>query len=130
MSERVFPIPADMQLSLDFEAGITERHRSLLEACAYTAHSSASPLKVIAADLDCSPSDLARKLSGNPDDKRNLSVNDMVKLIESTNDMTPIYWLIEKFHLDDDQRSARAAKELAKALPAILALAKQMGVKA
>lgn len=119
-----------MQLSLDFEAGITERYRTLLEACAYTAHSSSTPLKAIAADLDCSPSDLSRKLSGNPDDKRNLSVNDLVKLIESTNDMTPIYWLIEKFGLDDDQRAGRAAKELAKALPAILALAKQMGVKA
>lgn len=118
-----------MQLSLDFEAGITERHRTLLEACAHTAHASATPLKVIAADLDCSPSDLTRKLSGNPDDKRNLSVNDLVKLLESTGDMTPIYWLIERFELDDDQRKARAAHELSKALPAILALAKQMGVK-
>jgi len=119
-----------MQLSLDFEAGITERHRTLLEACAYTAHSAPAPLKVIAADLDCSPSDLARKLSGNPDDKRNLSVNDMVKLIEATSDMTPIYWLIEKFGLDDKQRQERAALEIAKSLPAILAAMKQLGVKA
>lgn len=118
-----------MQLSLDFEAGITERHRTLLEACAYVAHASQAPLKAIAADLDCSPSDLTRKLAAHPGDKRNLSVNDLVKLIEATGDLTPVYWLIEKFGLDDKQRQERAALELAKALPAILAALKQMGVK-
>lgn len=118
-----------MQLDLDFEAGITERHRTLLEACSHVAHSSGTPLKAIAADLDCSPSDLTRKLAANPGDKRNLSVNDMVKLIEATEDLTPIYWLIEKFGLDDKQRQQRATQELVKVLPAILALAKQMGVK-
>lgn len=119
-----------MQLSLDFEAGLTEKHSTLLEACAHVAQVAPVSMKVIAAELDCSPSDLTRKLASMPGDKRNLSVNDLVLLIQATGDMTPIYWLIEKFHLDDDQRSARAAKELAKVLPAMLALARQMGVKA
>lgn len=119
-----------MQLSLDFEAGLTEKHSTLLEACAHVAQVAPVSMKVIAAELDCSPSDLTRKLASMPGDKRNLSVNDLVLLIQATGDMTPIYWLIEKFHLDDDQRSARAAKELTKVLPALLALARQMGVKA
>lgn len=119
-----------MQLNLDFEAGLTEKHATLLEACSHVAQVAPVSMKVIAAELDCSPSDLTRKLAGTPGDKRNLSVNDLVLLIQATNDMTPIYWLIEKFHLDDNQRSQRAARELEKVLPSILALAKQMGVKA
>jgi len=118
-----------MQLTLDFEAGLTERYQTLLAACAASAHTSRKPLKAIAADMDMSLSDLSRKLAGHPDDPRNLSVKDMVRLIESTGDLMPIYWLIEKFELSDVERQARAAHELAKALPAILALAKQMGVK-
>lgn len=118
-----------MQLNLDFEAGLTEKHKTLLDLCSHVAQIAPVSMKVIAGELDCSPSDLTRKLAGSPGDKRNLTVNDLVLLIQATGDMSPIYWLIEKFQLDDDQRSARAAQELAKVLPAILALAKQMGVK-
>ena len=117
-----------MQLSLDFEAGLTEKHKTLLDVCAHVAHMAQIPLKAIAAELDCSPSDLTRKLSANPGDKRNFSVLDLVNLIEATGDPTPIYWLIERFKLDDKQREQRALAEIAKHVPAMMAALKQLEV--
>lgn len=119
-----------MQLSLDFTPGLTDRFPTITEAARHAAYASSKPLKAIAADMDQSQSDLSRKLSANPDDVRRLSAEDLVALIHSTGDMTPIYWLLEKFHLDDQQKMQRAATEFMKQLPATLALLKQMGVKA
>lgn len=119
-----------MQLKLDFEPGLTERHKTLLACIRETAYRSQKPLKAIAADMDVSESDLSRKLSGNPDDPRRLTVDDLVCFVEVTGDVTPINWLIEKFHLDDSERTQRAAKEFMRQLPQTIALLKQMGVKA
>ena len=119
-----------MQLSLDFDPGITERHKTLLSCVRECAYRCDKPLKAIAADMDLSESDLSRKLSGNTDDTRRLSVDELVRLCEITKDVTPINWLIERFHLSDKQKQARAAQEFMKIVPQVLALAKQMGVKA
>jgi hypothetical protein len=118
-----------MQLKLDFEPGITERHKTLLSCIREAAYKSDKPLKAIAADMDVSESDLSRKLSGNPDDPRRLTVDDLVRFIEVTGDVTPVNWLIEQFHLDDSEKVNRAAKEFMRQLPAMVAMAKQMGVK-
>lgn len=118
-----------MQLSLDFEPGITERHKTLLACLRECAYKSQKPLKAIAADMDLSESDLSRKLSGNPDDPRRFTVDDMVRLIEVTGDVSPVNWLIERFHLDDDAKTKHAAQAFLKQLPQMVALAKQMGVK-
>lgn len=119
-----------MQLSLDFEPGLTERHTSLLACVRECAYKARQPMKAIAADMDLSESDLSRKLSGHADDPRRLSVDELVRLVEITGDVTPINWLIERFHLDDDQKAKRAAAEFMKNLPAVLAQLRQMGVKA
>jgi len=42
--------------------------------------------------------------------------------------LSPIYWLIEKFAIDDEARQRRAQAELAKQLPGLIALLKQVGV--
>lgn len=119
-----------MQLSLDFEPGLTERHGTLLACVRTVAYKAGKPLKAIAADMDLSESDLSRKLSGNIDDTRRLSVDELVRLVEITEDVTPINWLIEKFHLSDDQRQRRAATEFMRQLPSVIAHLKAMGVKA
>lgn len=118
-----------MQLSLDFEPGLTERHRALLSCVRECAHKHSHPMKAIAADMDLSESDLSRKMSGHQDDPRRLSVDELVRFIEVTGDVTPINWLIERFHLDDDQKMKRAGAEFLKNLPQMVALAKQMGAK-
>lgn len=85
-------------------------------------------MKAIAADMDMSSSDLGRRLSPSEGDPRRLSVDDLVRLIDATGDLSPIYWLIEKFAIDDEARQRRAQAELAKQLPGLIALLKQVGV--
>lgn len=116
--------PATNQMTLDFEAGLIERFPSLLDCIRTGAYTNRNPLKTIAADMDISQSDLSRKLAGNPDDPRRFSVDDLEKYIEKTGDVTPIYYLVEKFLQDEEHRQRRAMSELTKQLPEILALIK------
>lgn len=113
------------QMTIDFTPGLTERHVSLLDCIRQTVYTHRNPLKTIAADMDMSQSDLSRKLAGNPDDPRRLSVEDFEKCIVATGDFTPIYYLIEKYLQDETARQKRAVAALAKAMPDILALLKQ-----
>lgn len=86
-------------------------------------------MKALAADMDMSSSDLGRRLAPADGDPRRLSVDDMVRLIDATGDLSPIYWLVERFAIDADQRQARAQAELAKLLPSLVALCRQAGVR-
>ena len=118
------------QLTLTFDPGLSERHKTLKACVRERVYAHPRPLKSIAADMDVSETDLTRKLADNPNDKRNFSCDDLEQYITSTGDHTPIYYLIEKFAVSTEAKHAFAAAEFAKALPQILALAKQMGVKA
>jgi hypothetical protein len=117
-----------VQMPLEFQAGLTERHPTLLGCCHEAVVRSERPMKAIAADMDMSSSDLGRKLAPSDGDVRRLSVDELVRLIEATGDLSPIHWLIERFALDDEHKQRRAQAELAKLLPALVALAKQAGV--
>ncbi len=112
------------QMTLDFQPGITERFSSILDCVRQGAYTHRNPLKTIAADMDMSQSDLSRKLAGNVDDPRRLSVDDFEKYLHATGDMTPIYYLVEKYLVDDELSQRRAISQLAKQLPEILALIK------
>lgn len=119
-----------MQLSLNFEPGLSERHSTLKGCVRERVYAHLKPLKAIAADMDLSETELTRKLADNPNDTRNLNCDDLEAYIAKTGDVTPIYYLIEKYAVSNETKKAFAAAELAKALPGILALAKQLGVKA
>lgn len=114
------------QLTLDFEGGLGERFPSLLDCIRQGAYTHRNPLKTLAADMDMSQSELSRKLSGNPDDPRRFSVEDLEKYLEKSGDMTPIYYLIEKFLQNEDSKQRRAYAQLSKQIPEILALIKQV----
>lgn len=79
-------------------------------------------------NMDLSPSDLSRKLSGNPDDPRNFSVDDLEHYIACTGDFEPIYYLIEKFMEHPQVRRERAMDQLASLLPEIEKLVKQASI--
>src|SRR5690606_31836919 len=98
-----------------------------IKECAY---SHRNPLKTIAADMDMSQSELSRKLGNNPDDPRKLSVEDLVRFIRATGDVTPIHWLIETFMQDEEAKQQRAMAALVKQMPQILALFKQASAAA
>jgi hypothetical protein len=110
------------QLTLDFEAGLTEKHPHLLDCVRASAYTHRNPLKTIASDMDMSQSDLSRKLSGNPDDSRRFSVDDLERFIVATGDVSPIYWLVAKYLQDEKVKHDRALEELARQLPDLLAL--------
>lgn len=114
-------------MTLDFTPGLTDRHDSLLSCIREAAHTHHNPLKTIAADMDLSLSELSRKLGNNPDDPRKFSVSDLERFIAATGDVTPIYYLIERFLEDESLRHRRALAELVKLAPQLAALIKQAG---
>jgi len=114
------------QLTLDFEAGLTERHGSILSVVREGAYSHRNPLKTLAADMDMSQSDLSRKLGDNPNDPRKFTLDDFERYLDASGDLTPLYYLIEKYLADDEMKQRRAVAELSKQLPNILALVKQI----
>lgn len=118
-----------IQHVLNFDPGLSERWSSLKSCVRERVYANKKPLKAIAADMDLSESDLSRKVGGNPDDPRNFSIDDLERYIETTGDVTPILYLVEKYSVSENAKRAYAAAEFAKMLPEMIALAKQMGVQ-
>lgn len=110
------------QLTLDFEPSLIEKHPHLLDCVRAVAYSHRNPLKTIAMDMDLSQSELSRKLSGNPDDPRRFTLDDLERFIGATGDVTPIHWLIGKYLEDENSKQQRAMQQLARQLPDVLAL--------
>lgn len=105
------------QLTLNFEPGLTERFKTFDEVLAAAVYGSRKGLNAVAGDLDMSPSELTRRLNPDTDDPRPLRTKDGIAIIDSTGDMRPVYWLIEKFLRDPE-----AAKQEALAqIPALVA---------
>lgn len=113
------------QMTLDFQPGLAERHASALDCVRECVYTQRNPLKTIAADMDLSQSELSRKLSGNPDDSRRFTLDDLERFIAATGDVTPIYYLVEKYLEDDSVKQQRAMVELVKMAPQLAALVKQ-----
>jgi len=112
-------------MTLDFEPGIAERHATLLDCVRECVYTQRTPLKTVAANMDLSQSELSRKLSGNPDDSRRFTCEDLEHFIATTGDVTPIYYLIERFLEDESIKQQRAMAELLKIAPQLTALIKQ-----
>lgn len=117
-----------MQHSFDFTPGLTVQFPRLRDVLCAAVYGSRGGLKGVAADLDCSPSELSRMLNRDQDDPRALDVEKMVGIIESTDDNRPVQWLIERFLSNPEARRATAAAQLAQLMPALLELAAQAGV--
>ena len=118
-----------IQHTLNFEPGLAERWKSLKACVRGRVYGNGKQLKAIAADMDLSESDLSRKLGENPSDPRNLTCDDLEAYIAKTGDTTPILYLVEKYAINLEAKQAYAAAELARQLPDLIALARQLGVK-
>jgi hypothetical protein len=118
------------QMTLDFEPGLADRHDSLLSCIRQCAYTNRNPLKTIAADMDMSQSELSRKLSGNPDDTRRFSVDDLEAYISQCHDVTPVLYLVEKYLADEEAKRNAANQRLAQMLPDVLALIKTVSAGA
>jgi hypothetical protein len=81
------------QMTLDFEGGLCDRFQSLRECIATGVYRRG--IGAVAIDLDQAPGNLSVQLSA--DQSRHFSVDSLEKYIETSKDLTPIYYLIEKF---------------------------------
>lgn len=110
------------QLTLAFEPGLVQRHRDLtdcMSSCVYR-----TGLTRAAGLMDVAPSALSEKLSGSRD--RHLSLQELERYLVATGDLTPIYYLLERFCRDPQAQQLEAmAKlaELAQQLPGLMAAA-------
>jgi len=119
-----------MQNAFDFTPGLTVQFKSLRQVLAAAVYGSRASLNGVASDLDLSPSELQRMLNRGIADERKLDTDDVEKIIVSTSDLRPVYWMVEKFLQDPERMRATAAQQLAQLLPAVLELAHQAGVTA
>ena len=85
------------QVTLNFEAGLSDAHPSLREFVAFRTHHQGKPQKSIAADLDYSPSHWSRKCSQSPDDSMRMTADDVEAFIEANDDISPVLYLVEKY---------------------------------
>ena len=117
---------APSQLTLSFEPSLPERFPTLR---AYVAHRTpllAKSAKVIAAEMDMSPSTLSRKL--NPSEGKIGNLDDLESFLEATGDAPAVIeYLAAKYMDSPDARKARAlskVERLAEELSAAMALLK------
>lgn len=105
--------PQTTQLTLDFERGHTSRYRNLRDCVAAIIYRRG--LGTCAIDLNESPGNLSNQLSD--ESSRKFGIDEFEVLLEKSQDMEPLYYLIEKFlHKPDVQQNAALAS-----LPALLA---------
>lgn len=113
------------QLTLELDPGLTQRFRNVRDAVAQGVYQRG--LKRVAADLDMAPGNLSVALAD--DGVRHLSVDALERYVQTTGDLTPVYYLVERYL--GDQGAARAealdrvmrVAEQLEQLPAMLAAA-------
>lgn len=110
------------QLAISFDAGLLERFPEFSDCLKASVYSGRKQLKSIAADMDMSSSELSRKLADNPADPVYFPAKRLPDLLAATGDLSPIYWLIERFLESDELKKSRAKAELAAMMPKIMAL--------
>jgi hypothetical protein len=86
------------QMSLSFEPGLSTRYRSLTECVAAGVYQRG--LGRVAAHVDVAPSHLSAQLSGGGEGSRKLAVETLEDYIAKEGDLTPIYYLVDKFCRD------------------------------
>lgn len=117
--------PEKIQLALDFEPGLLDRHRSLRDCVATGVYKRG--LSLCAIDLNESPGNLSNQLSD--DSQRKFGVDDLELYLEKSKDYTPIYYLVEKFlnNSKSVEREAASAEAL-QAIASLMPLLKKAGL--
>lgn len=103
------------QLTLELEPGLTDRFRNVRDVVAQGVYSRG--LKRIAGDLDMAPGNLSVALGD--EGQRKFGVDELERYVQVTGDLTPIYYLVERYL--GDQGAARA-----EALDRVMQIARQL----
>lgn len=115
-----------LQMTLDLDTGLTERYRTVKEVLATGVYRRG--LKRVAGDLDVAPGNLSVMLSG--DGQRHLDVDLLERYVETSGDLTPIYYLVAKYCGDRSAARDEAlerVQDLLGQLPTLLAQAGMPG---
>lgn len=112
------------QLTLDFEPGLVDRYGSLRECIATGVYQRG--LGKVAIDLDHAPGNLSVQLSEDP--SRHFSVDSLERYIDKTGDLTPIYYLAERFLSDKTAKQDAALAQLTALMGHLHPLMKQAGI--
>lgn len=94
--------PDRRQLTLELDPGLTDRFRNVRDVVAQGVYQRG--LKRMAAELDMAPGNLSVALGD--DGPRHLSVDALERYVQVSGDLTPIYYLVERYL--GDQGAARA----------------------
>lgn len=111
------------QLTLNFEPDLPERWPTLRAYIAHRAALQNKPMKVIAADMDMSPSMPSRKLNPGEADTQRFNTDDLEGYIQSTGDVqSVIEYLAAKYADNDEAKKARTLAKVESMLPELAAL--------
>ncbi|HEY0684718.1 MAG TPA: phage regulatory CII family protein [Steroidobacter sp.] len=121
-------IVSENQLTLELQPNLLRRFSTLRQCVHHTALNYQRGMKELAADLDLSESELSRRLNPSDGDHRSCDVNLMVQIVEKTNDLTPIHWLMAKFLSDAESQKQAAMNALVQMAPQMLALFVEAGL--
>ena len=99
---------SDTQLTLNFEPALAERFHTLRDYIAFRVQVQAKPAKLIAGDMDMSPSTLSRKLAPGDGDTQRFNLDDLEHYMQATGDTAAIEYLASKYLCSDQLRHARA----------------------
>lgn len=103
------PSIAQPQFTLNFEPSLPERFDTLRAYVAHRATVQKKPMKVIASDMDMSPSTLSRKLNPAEGDTQRFNCDDLEGYLESTDDVSAVIeYLAAKFLHSPADRQAHA----------------------
>lgn len=119
-------VPKSSQLTLSFEPGLAERHLSLRDCMVQQVYSRGHGK--VAASLDMAPSKLTEKLAGvdSSGKTRGMTLDEFERFLDKTGDLTPVYYLLDRFARDPavaQQEALARLAALAETLPALLAAA-------
>lgn len=101
------------QLKIDFEPGLSRRHRNVLEVVAGGVYRHG--LERTAGAIDEAKGNLSLMLSGS----RNFPLDKLERYIDETGDLSPVYYLVERYLQTSADRRQRAVDELASIMPQI-----------
>jgi hypothetical protein len=110
-----------IQYSLDLEPALTEQFRTLKQVLAAAVYGFRGGLGAVAVHCDLSPSALSRMLNENEGDPRHLPVDLLPLIVEVTQDMRPVHWLVAKFLPSEEARTRAAVAQLENLAPQIVA---------
>lgn len=115
------------QLTLNFEPSIADRFPTLRAYLAHRVAIQVKSQKVIAADMDMSPSMLSRKLNPSEGDTQRFNLDDLEGYIVSSGDVASVIeYLAAKFMDDDEARKARVLSKVEGMLPELMGLLASM----